>query len=72
MTDTIYSSPLLERVRRLVIERPRSCSLQDLSEVSGMTTVWLSGFQYGRFPNPSAIAVEKLYVHLTGKQLIND
>lgn len=72
MPDTTYSSPLVERVRTLVLERPRSLTMIDLAEQCGVTNVWLSGFANGRYNNPSAIAVEKLYVRLTGKQLIND
>lgn len=72
MSPTIYSSPLLNRVALLVKERPRSMRLDDLAGTVGCTRQWLSMFAHGRMENPSAVVIERLYVTLTGKQLIND
>ena len=72
MTPTIYSSPLLARVQKLLIERPRSVLIKDLAKEVGVTPTWLSGFTNGRMPAPNAIVIEQLYVKLTGEQLIND
>lgn len=72
MDDTIYSSPLLNCVAKLVRERPASLQMQTLAEEVGVTRVWLTAFKNGRADNPSAIVIERLYVRLTGKQLINE
>lgn len=70
MCDTIYSSPLLDCVAKLVRERPASLQMQTLAEEIGVTRVWLTAFKNGRAENPSAVVIEKLYVRLTGKQLV--
>jgi transcriptional regulator with XRE-family HTH domain len=72
MSDTIYSSPLLDCVAKLVRNRPASLPMHTLAEEIGVTRVWLTAFKNGRANNPSAVVVERLYVRLTGKQLIND
>jgi len=71
MPKTIYSSPLLACVQKLVNERPRALTLQELADELNVTTAWLSGFANGRFGNPSAVTIEQLYTRLTGKQLVD-
>lgn len=72
MSKPIYGSPLLDRVAQLVRERPRTVLLDDLASEVGVTRQWITGLAYGRAKGPNAVKVEKLYVILTGKQLIND
>lgn len=71
MTPTPYSSPLLACVQRLVLERPANLLLRDLAAEMGVTPVWLGGFANGKYDNPSAVVIEKLYTRLTGNQLVN-
>jgi hypothetical protein len=46
--------------------------MQTLAEEVGVTRVWLTAFKNGRAVNPSAVVIERLYVRLAGKQLINE
>lgn len=71
MVHHTYSSPLLACVQRLVRERPATLFLKDLAPEVGVTPQWLSDFANGKFGNPSAIVIERLYVRLTGKQLVD-
>jgi hypothetical protein len=71
MAYRTYGSPLLDCVQSLVRERPASLQIQELAKEIGVTPVWLGGFANGRYPNPSAIVIERLYVRLTGKQLVD-
>lgn len=70
MAYTKYSSPLLACVQTLVLERPASIRLKDLAEKVGVSRAWLTAFKNGACDNPSALVIEKLYVELTGAQLI--
>jgi len=72
MSHSIYSSPLLACVQKLVQERPANLLLKDLAAEMNVTPVWLGGFANGQFNNPSAVVIEKLYIRLTGKQLVGD
>lgn len=71
MTFTTYSSPLLAHVQMLLRERPRSVTIRALAAELECTPATLSLFACGKNPNPGALLVEKLYVRLTGRQLVN-
>lgn len=68
----VYSSPLLARVQQLVLDRPASLQMGELAAEIGVSPQWLSTFAHGKAGNPSAVVIEKIYVRLTGKQLIRD
>lgn len=71
MPDTIYSSPLLEGVRKAVATRPANIKLYMLAKEIGVTRQWLGRFMNGKC-SPSALTLEKLYVAVTGKQIFPD
>jgi len=72
MRDPNYSSPLVRHVQKLVRERPANLLLKDLAAEVKVTPTWLGAFAKGGFETASAPVVEKLYIRLTGNQLIND
>lgn len=55
----------------LVRERPASLLMRDLAHDIGVSPKWLGDFTSGKFDNPSARIIERLYVRLTGKQLVD-
>lgn len=71
MTDTIYSSKLVLYTQKLVRERPANLRLKVLAEELGCSQRFLSGFANGHFKGASTEIVERIYIRLTGKQLID-
>lgn len=71
MTYTVYSSPLLACVQKLVRERPATIRIKDLAAEMGVSSKWLGDFANGKFGGANAVIIERLYVRLTGKQLVD-
>jgi DNA-binding Xre family transcriptional regulator len=70
MSVTIYSSPLLATVQRAVRNRPRSLTLDQLAAECGVGRSWLASFASGKMPGVTAVTLERIYVRLTGEQLV--
>lgn len=62
-------SNLRERTLDLVRNRPPSLTLKTLASEADVNYDWLKSFVTGRIPSPGVDNVEKLYTHMTGKQL---
>lgn len=71
MAYRVYSSPLLACVQKLVRDRPASLSQEQLAQEVGCSRAWLSSFSTGNMPGVSAQLIEKIYVRLAGKQLVD-
>jgi len=59
-------------VQKLVQERPANLTVDALAAEVGRTPQWLSTFACGKAEGANAVVIERLYVRLTGKQLVND
>jgi hypothetical protein len=68
MTDD-YKPRLRDKVLTLLEERPRSLTLKDVAEGSGLPEAWLKSFASRKINDPSVNRVETLYTYLTGKPL---
>lgn len=71
MSYPTYGSPLLDCVQKLVQERPATLTLTALAAEIDRSPVWLSAFACGQMPGANAVIIERLYVRLTGKQLVD-
>jgi DNA-binding Xre family transcriptional regulator len=71
MSYPIYSSPLLAHVQKLLQERPANLQMQELARDCNISRVRLTAFKNGRADNINALTLERLYVRLTGKQIIS-
>lgn len=60
---------LLERTLFLVRNRPPSLTLEQIANDANINHNWLKAFAMARYSNPRVREVERLYVHLSGKQL---
>lgn len=60
-------STLHTKTRDLLIKDTRA--LTTIANDSGLPYHWLHSFRYQKVSNPSVNRVQKLYEHLTGKQL---
>lgn len=60
---------LLTAVYKLIEERPRSVTLQDVADGAGVPMPWLKVLASRGIANPSVNRVEKLYTHLSGGAL---
>ena len=60
---------LRAKVLELLDNRPRTVTLKDIAEGSGLPEAWLKTFAAGKIADPSVNRVETLYTYLTGKPL---
>ena len=59
---------LLAKTHELLLKDTRS--LYDLAYETKLPFYWLKSFKAGDIANPSVNRIQKLYEHLTGKQLV--
>lgn len=62
-------STIVEITAALLRERPRSVTLREIACAIDETESWLRKFSSGQIAAPSAVRVQKLYEHLSGKRL---
>lgn len=63
-------SKLCNQAHKLLEDRPRHVTLKQIEQATGLRVQWLQDFVSGRTDDPGVKKVEKLYVHLSGKELI--
>lgn len=66
-TDSIC---LLTHTRELLKNRPRTLTLAQIAEDSGVSLGWLNAFSAGLYSEPSVVRVQKVFERLTGEKLV--
>lgn len=62
-------SDLLEVTRKLLKNRPRTLTHQQINHDTRLSISWLNSFAHGREIDPGVRKVETLYCYLTGGKL---
>jgi len=54
-----------DQTRKLLIERPRTLTYEQIEKDTGLGVRWLQTFANGSTPNPGIVFVETLHTYLT-------
>lgn len=60
---------LVDRTRHLIAQRPRTVTLDMLSEACGVDADFIQRFSQGKIKNPSIHKTVTLYEHLSGRRV---
>lgn len=61
MLDTAPSGPLLDRTLYLVINRPRTITLEEIAGPAHVSVPWISRFANGHIKDPGVNAVQRVH-----------
>lgn len=67
--DTDAPGELLTAVYKLLDERPRTVTLNDVADGTGLPVQWVKVLSARKIKNPSVNRVERLYTYLKGQPL---
>lgn len=67
-----FTPRIASRTRELLLNRPRTMTLDDIVAKTGLTKGWLNDFSTQSMRDHGVNKVETLYFFLTGEGLCND
>lgn len=72
--EAVASSPpsrpsLHQRTRLLLIHRPRTVTLDEISAATDVSVAWLDSIVADRTKEPSVNSIQRLYEYLSGQEL---